>query len=301
MLCIKGKIKKSYGVAIIGLLTVLDLYMVDKRYLNHDSFCPPDLSAADPFPLNDNDRQILADTAMNYRVMDIPRFGSAEPSYPHKMIGGYHAAKLTRYQDLIDRHLAHFTTGDINDADLEVLNMLNARYLVDQEGKLHFNDEALGNAWFVDRVTFVDGADAEMDALDTLNPATEAVADKQFRNILANSHRAPGDTIFETSYAPDRLTYSAQTRKGAVAVFSEVYFPWGWDCTIDGQPAEIARVNYLLRAVNIPAGDSTIELTFKPQSVTNTVAIARVCVIAIYLLLLIAIVAAFAKPEKQPE
>ena len=95
-LCMKGKCKPWQGAVLVGLLVAADLYTVDKRYLNHDSFCPPELSASDPFPLNDNDRQILADTAMNYRVMDIPRFYSAEPSFHHKMIGGYHAAKLTR-------------------------------------------------------------------------------------------------------------------------------------------------------------------------------------------------------------
>jgi hypothetical protein len=291
----RKNVSTSVVAAIVGVLIVADLYPINKRYLNHNSFCSPQVSATDPFPLSATDRAIKADTAMNYRVMDIPGFYSAAPSYHHKAIGGYHAAKLTRYQDLIDRHLAHFTTGDINDADLEVLNMLNARYLVDQEGKLHFNDEALGNAWFVDHVTFVDGADAEMDALDTLNPATEAVADKQFRNILANSHRAPGDTIFETSYAPDRLTYSAQTRKGAVAVFSEVYFPWGWDCTIDGKPAEIARVNYLLRAVAIPAGHHTVTMTFRPASVSNTVAVARIAVMLIYLMVAAAIIVALSR------
>jgi hypothetical protein len=300
MLCIKGKIKKSYGVAIIGLLTVLDLYMVDKRYLNHDSFCPPDLSAADPFPLNDNDRQILADTAMNYRVMDIPRFGSAEPSYHHKMIGGYHAAKLTRYQDLIDRHLSHFTSGeDVTQADFNVLDMLNAKYIIAGDNSLMVNPNALGNAWFVNEVKFVDNPDEEMAMLSVIEPDSVAVADKKFQKILASKATtvAPGDTIFETSYTPSSLTYSATSQKGGVAVFSEVYFPWGWEATIDGKPAEIARVNYVLRAIAVPAGHHKIEMRFNPQSVSTTVGIARTAVILIYLLLAGALVAVLLKDK----
>jgi hypothetical protein len=302
MLCIKGKIKKSYGVAIIGLLTVLDLYMVDKRYLNHDSFCPPDLSAADPFPLNDNDRQILADTAMNYRVMDIPRFGSAEPSYHHKMIGGYHAAKLTRYQDLIDRHLSHFTSGeDVTQADFNVLDMLNAKYIIAGDNSLMVNPNALGNAWFVNEVKFVDNPDEEMAMLSVIEPDSVAVADKKFQKILASKATtvAPGDTIFETSYTPSSLTYSATSQKGGVAVFSEVYFPWGWEATIDGKPAEIARVNYVLRAIAVPAGHHKIEMRFNPQSVSTTVGIARTAVILIYLLLAGALVAVLLKDNRK--
>jgi hypothetical protein len=298
-----GRIKaKWFAPTALGVLILFDLYSVNKRYLNTTAFCPHAASTAEQFPLTEADKAILADKDMNFRVLDIPNFYKAGPSYYHKMIGGYHAAKLTRYQDLIDRHLSNFTTGQYTEADFHVLDMLNTRYIVTGPDQVSLNDQALGNAWFVDSITFVDTPNQEMDALDHINPATTAVADKQFANAIGKfAPKQPGDTIFETSYAPDQLTYSAHSAKGGLAVFSEVYFPWGWNCTINGKPAEIARVNYLLRAVNIPAGDSTIELTFKPQSVTNTVAIARVCVIAIYLLLLIAIVAAFAKPEKQPE
>lgn len=283
-LCLKEKCKAWQGAVMVGLLVAVDLYSVDKRYLNHDSFCPPELSATDPFPLNDNDRQILADTAMNYRVMDVPRFYAAEPSFHHKMIGGYHAAKLTRYQDLIDRHLANFSRGgEVSQADFNVLNMLNAKYFIAADNSLMVNPDALGNAWFVDRVVTADGADAEMAALDTINPAATAVADSKFAGLLKSaSPKAPGDTIFETSYSPGRLTYSATTGKGGVAVFSEVYFPWGWEAEIDGKPVEIARVNYLLRALDIPAGHHKIEMRFNPRSVSATVGIARWSVILIY-------------------
>jgi len=285
MLCTMRKVKPWMCATIVGLLVAADLYTVDKRYLNHDSFCTPEVSAADPFPLTAADKAILADTAMNYRVMNIPQFYQAAPSRYHKAIGGYHAAKLTRYQDLIDRHLSHFTSGNPTEADFRVLDMLNARYIIGADGKPSLNDQALGNAWFVDSLTYVDTPDAEMDALSTLNPATEAVADKMFSDILGTArHTTPGDTIWETTYAPDRLTYAARTAQGGVAVFSEVYFPWGWDATIDGKPAQIGRVNYVLRAIAIPAGEHSIELTFKPKSVSRTVAAARVSVILIYLL-----------------
>lgn len=287
-----GKIKPWMVALLVGLLVTADLYTVNKRYLNHDSFCTPQVTASDPFPMSENDRIIKSDTAMNYRVMDIPGFYLAAPSYHHKAIGGYHAAKLTRYQDLIDRHLSHFTSGTPSESDMNMLNMLNARYIIDPQGNLTKNEAALGNAWFVDTISFVDNADCEMAALETIDPATEAVADKKFAGILESSPitKMPGDTIFETTYAPDRLTYKATSQKGGLAVFSEVFFPWGWICTINGEEAEIGRVNYLLRAVRVPAGTHTIEMTFRPDSVTDTVAAARIAIWLIYLLVVVAIV-----------
>lgn len=300
LLTMTGKIKVWMGAATIGVLVVADLYTVNKRYLNHESFCTPQLSASEPFPLNDNDRAILADTAMNYRVMDVPRFYQAAPSYHHKAVGGYHAAKLTRYQDLIDRHLSHFTSGHPTDADFRVLNMLNAKYFIDAEGKLSRNPDALGNAWFVDTIDYIDTPDAEIEALQTIDPARKAVADNRFRPILGTSPTPvqAGDTIFETSYAPDRLTYAANTSHGGIAVFSEVFFPWGWECRIDGEPAEIARVNYLLRAVRIPAGKHNVEMTFRPVSVSRTVRAARISVILIYILLGVALTTALMQPSR---
>ena len=218
--------------------------------------------------------------------MDIPHFWQADPSYRHKTIGGYHAAKLTRYQDLIDTHLSHFLNGTQTDADWNVLNMLNARYIVDHQGEPLFNEEAYGNAWLVDTVKFVDGANAEMDLLSSINTVTTAVADRSFESYLpATPHSSPTDTIFLTSYAPNRLTYHSSTAGEATAVFSEVYFPWGWKATIDGRPATLARVNYILRALNIPAGSHTIEMTFDPDSIKATTTAATISVILIYLLL----------------
>ncbi|MDE6081763.1 MAG: YfhO family protein, partial [Muribaculaceae bacterium] len=277
--------KTVISCVAVGVLVFFDLYTVNKRYLNHDSFCTPELSVVDPFAPSDLDRYLMSDTAMNYRVMNIPMFNSPAPSYHHKMIGGYHAAKLTRYQDLIDRHLSNFLTGQISEADLRVLNMLNARYIIDPNGELIPNPSAYGNAWFINDIAWVDGADAEMDALSEIDPAVTAVADKKFSGVLKNATMTqPGDTIYETSYAPNRLTYHARTANGGTAVFSEVYFPWGWKAEVDGKPVEIGRVNYILRAIDIPAGEHTVTMTFNPDSMSATTTTATISVILIYLL-----------------
>ncbi len=293
--------KISWVIAACGtaLIVLGDLYIVNKRYLSHDSFVPAPATSGSPIVATAADNMILADTAMNYRVMDIPRFTSAAPSYYHKAIGGYHAAKLTRYQDLIDRHLSHFLNGTETDADWNVLNMLNARYVVGHDGEPLLNPEAQGNAWIVDRVRYVDNPDDEMAALSAIDLRREAVADRLFGDILGSaSASVPGDTIFETSYAPNRLTFHASLKSPAVAVFSEVYFPWGWKATVNGQPAEIARVNYVLRAISLPAGQSTVVMTFDPESIHTTDTLATVAIVLIYLGLILAIVVTIGRPVK---
>uniref|UniRef100_UPI0025A02E6C YfhO family protein n=1 Tax=Duncaniella freteri TaxID=2530391 RepID=UPI0025A02E6C len=301
MLFMTGRMRAVWTVAAVGVLVLADLYSINKRYLSHDSFAPKQLTVGTPIAKTPADEMILRDTMQNYRVMDIPRFYSADPSYYHKTIGGYHAAKLTRYQDLIDRHLSHFTQDSQTDADWNVLNMLNARYIVGMDGRPLLNPEAMGNAWWVEKLSYVDNADAEMAGLSRINPAVEAVADSRFRATLGDGAAvAPGDTIYETTYAPDRLTYRAKSANGGVAVFSEVYFPWGWEVTIDGKPAEIGRVNYVLRALRVPAGEHEIVMTFDPKSLRTTTALATVSIILIY----IAAAAAFffaVRPRKRKE
>ena len=178
--------KLSAMVAGIGIaaLVLVDLYSVNKRYLNHDSFVPKALTMGEPIAKTPADEAILADTAMNYRVMDIPRFWSPAPSYYHKMIGGYHAAKLTRYQDIIDRHLNGFLTGEPAAADWQVLDMLNAKYVVGPDGTPLLNDRAMGNAWYVDTLHWAADADEEMAALSAIDLHTSAVADRKFEKIL---------------------------------------------------------------------------------------------------------------------
>ncbi len=289
VLYLRRKVSMAIALTVLGVVVLADLYSVNKRYLNHDSFVPKQLTVGAPIAKTPVDEAILRDTTMNYRVMDIPRFYSADPSYYHKMIGGYHAAKLTRYQDLIDRHLSHFQQGTETDADWNVLNMLNAKYIVSLDGQPLVNPEALGNAWFVDEVKYVDGADAEMAMLETIRPDSVAVADVRFKDVLGEaSRKVVGDTIYETTYAPNRLTYRARSAAGGVAVFSEVYFPWGWHATIDGKEVELGRVNYVLRALAVPAGEHVIEMRFDPESLRTTDTLATISIILIYLALAIA-------------
>ena len=275
----KNILKKEALCGALLMVVLIDMYPVDKRYLNTKSFSMKPAMAQQTIEPRPVDLQILQDTAMNYRVMDLSRFGDAMPSYFHKCIGGYHAAKLTRYQDLIDRQ--------ISKNNVEVLNMLNAKYLVVDDATAHINPEALGNGWFVDKVTYVKGAQAEMAVLDTLHTAVGAVADESFRSVLGEAKAVmPGDTIIETVYKPNELHYKTISRNGGLAVFSEIYFPWGWTATVDGKEVPVGRVNYVLRALQLPAGEHTVVFRFDPQSVHATETVAYASVALIYLALI---------------
>lgn len=275
----KNILKKEALCGALLVVVLIDMYPVDKRYLNTKSFSMKPAMAQQTIEPRPVDLQILQDTAMNYRVMDLSRFGDAMPSYFHKCIGGYHAAKLTRYQDLIDRQ--------ISKNNVEVLNMLNAKYLVVDDTTAHINPEALGNGWFVDKVTYVKGAQAEMAVLDTLHTAVGAVADESFRSVLGEAKAVmPGDTIIETVYKPNELHYKTISRNGGLAVFSEIYFPWGWTATVDGKKVPVGRVNYVLRALQLPAGEHTVVFRFDPQSVHTTETVAYASVVLIYLALI---------------
>lgn len=290
LFCLKV-IPRWVAVSAIGILIIGDLYAADKRYISHESFAPAQPGIADQrFPLTANDQTILADTTLHFRVMDIPNFWNAAPSYHHRTIGGYHAAKLTRYQDIIDNHLSHFTQGQPSKADWNILDMLNARYIVGTDGKLTLNNHALGNAWFVDKIDWVADDNAEMDALDTFNPAKTAVIAESFKDMVTEPARvAPGDTIYLETYAPDRLTYRYRSSGEALAVFSEVYFPWGWIAKVDDRELPIVRADYVLRAMNLPAGEHKLEMSFDPPTVHSTVTWARISIILIYLLAAVAL------------
>jgi hypothetical protein len=271
------------------------------------------VTAVDPLAADDYDNEILKDKSY-YRVADLVAFGDARRSFYHHMVGGYHAAKLNRYNDLIEHRMqTAIAVGEYAPevredsiiasapadqqkvmqslrADYHVLDMLNTRYLITKSG-LAVNDNALGAAWFVNKISYVDNANAEMDALATLNPATEAVADKSFESVLGTTSAAQsGDAITLKEYTPNQLTYTANTQKGGLAVFSEVYFPWGWNVTIDGNDAQIGRVNYVLRAVQVPAGNHTIVMTFNPESLHVTGTLAYISIVLIYLLLIGALI-----------
>lgn len=273
LLYLRGVFRNPQVFALaLTAVVLVDLFTVNKRYVDNDNFVEPapEMTAFTPTAA---DLEILEDTTINYRVLDVDNFTQARSSYFHKAVGGYHAAKLTRYNDLIDRQI---TKGNE-----EVINMLNSRYLI-SGGKAVYNPGAFGNAWLVDKVTYVDTPNEEMAALDSLPLRRQAVADRKFRGILGSSTPvSPGDTIFETSYAPGKLDYKVTSHKGAVAVFSEVFFPWGWEATIDGKPVEIGRVNYVLRALNVPAGTHNIRFEFHPRRLdaTNTLGVVSVAII----------------------
>ena len=274
MLWFKGALKsKPLFVGCLTLLAIIDLFPLNKRYVNSENFTTP-VANETSFKKTAADAAILADTT-NYRVLDVQGFDQARSSYFHKTIGGYHAAKLTRYNDLIN--------NQISKGNQNVLNMLNAKYILDGEN-YQLNPGALGNAWLIDGISYVTTPDSEMAALDTINPGLYAVSDKIFEPILGKATpKAPGDTIYETSYAPNRLAYKSKTSKDNVAVFSEIYFPWGWEATVDGKNVPIGRVDYVLRAINLPAGEHEIVFTFDPQSLhtTNALAIVSLCFIGL--------------------
>lgn len=316
----RGGLKARYAVAVVGVAVLVDLFTADRRYLNHDSFVAPVASA--PFVASAADNIILADPDPDYRVLDVQNFASAAPSYFHKSVGGYHAAKLTRYQDLIDRHLSFVARPEIvellslrsdsvaalyDPADvawlrshLNVLDMLNTRYIiVDPNSAPIVNENAYGNAWFVNRVDYVDSPDAEMAALDSINPRQTAVADAKFRDVLGepSAPASPADEIRLTSYAPDCLKFDYSAASERVAVFSEVYFPWGWTATVNGSEVPLARVDYVLRAMRLPADKGEIVMTFRPRSVRTTDTVAYCAVGLIYLLLALGLIANFRRKK----
>ncbi len=252
-----GKLKTAYFVSILGVLVLVDMWGVDKRYFNESNFVT-NKTNKQYFAEQPWEKQLAHDKDPNYRVLNLTTntFNDARTSYRHKSIGGYHAAKLRRYQDLIEAH--------ISKNNMAVLNMLNTKYFITQQGVMP-NPEAMGNAWFVDTVQFVVTPNEESAALWNLNLHTTAVADKQFEDVLAPISTGEGQ-IRLTSYAPNKLTYEASTTADKVAVFSEIYYPHGWHAYIDGKETPLGRVNYLLRALNVPAGEHTITMEFVPDA-----------------------------------
>lgn len=300
------KLKANYMVGAIIVLCLIDLWQVNKRYLNNDMFVPKSEREA-PIQETETDRIILQDKTDlgNYRVLNLASntFNENETSYFHNSIGGYHAAKLRRYQDMIDMYIAPEmgslmqavaqAGGDMSkvngDSIFPVLNMLNARYFIlplqDGQTVPVQNPYVYGPAWYVDKLTYVDNANAEIERVGKMDIRHEAVADKRFEAQLKTAVKQDRTSVVKlTSYMSDRLTYDVNSSKGGVIVFSEVYYP-GWTATVDGQPVELGRVNYLLRAVNVAPGKHKIELAFHPKSVTTTETIAYVA----YAVLLLAI------------
>ena len=289
------KLKAVYAIGGIAVLCLVDMWQVNKRYLNDDMFVESSVRDTPP-AMTATDRQILQDKALDYRVLNLASntFNENETSYYHKSIGGYHAAKLRRYQEMIEAYISPEMQslmsavvkagGDMTkvngDSIYPVLNMLNTKYFIlplqnNQTVPLQ-NPYTFGNAWLVDKITYVDNANAELDAVGKINLKHEAVADMRFKTALGESKTQGNVAKAEiTQYAPNQLTYRVESDKGGVLVFSEIYYP-EWTATVDGQPVELGRVNYILRAINIKPGQHEVTLTFEPQSVTRTELVAYI-------------------------
>jgi hypothetical protein len=260
-LSIKNKISNSILMVGIGVIAIFDLWVIDKRYLNNEDFASP-RTVKQEFELRPVDKQILADPDPHYRVLDIPNFASATPSYHHKTIGGYNPAKLQRIQDIIDRHISQNNQG--------VLNMLNTKYIIfgDNEGRTQVqqNPDALGNAWFIRNIKTAATPDEEIALIGNINPKTEVIVHQEY-NIPAGEDAYNGQgTISLSEYSLNKMTYASSTTTDQLAVFSEVWYQPGWQAYIDGQPQEHFRVNYFLRGMKVPAGNHTIVFEFKPSS-----------------------------------
>jgi putative membrane protein len=309
------KIKAIYLIVGISALCLIDLWQVDKRYLNDEMFVPK--SERDtPQQATATDLQILKDKSLSYRVLNFASgaFNENNTSYFHKSIGGYHPAKLRRYQEMIDKYIApEMQTamqaiankgGVMSEVDgrklFPVLNMLNAKYfIVPLQGNATTsiqNPYAQGNGWFVDKLTYVADANAEYAEVGKIDVSHEAVADKKFEPILGQTQTNDSTArVVLTKYEPNNMTYTVSSTKGGVVVFSEVYYP-GWTATIDGQPAELGRVNYILRALNVKAGKHEVVLDFHPTSISTTETIAYAALIVLLLAICVAI---YSEKKKQ--
>lgn len=291
-----GKLRSSLTIAGITILCLADMWGVNKRYLNDAQFVPHSIRT-ETFTKTNTDELILQDTSLDYRVLNFATstFDDNNTSYWHKSVGGYHPAKLRRYQEMIEHHIspemqaaykAIATAGgemDSVDANkFRVLNMLNTKYFIFPAGQQRqtvpiLNPHAYGNAWFVNKVQYVNNANEEIDALDSIIPTETAVVDARFKDVLKGTMESYKDSLSSirlTSYTPNRLTYETNNAQDGIAVFSEIYYPDGWHVTIDGQPAELARADYILRTMYVPAGQHTIEMHFDPTSLHVTEGIA---------------------------
>jgi hypothetical protein len=312
------KLNAKYLVGCIALLCLIDMWQVDKRYLNDAMFV--DKSVRDtPQRMTATDRQILRDKSLDYRVLNLASntFNENETSYYHKSIGGYHAAKLRRYQEMIDAYISPEMQkmmpaiaqgmGDMTkvngDSIFPVLNMLNAKYFIlplqnGQTVPLQ-NPYVNGNAWYVDKLDYVDNANEEIDKIGKINLKHEAVADKKFEAELGKAV-PQGTTSLVTlkSYEPNHLVYEANSDKGGVIVFSEIYYP-EWTATVDGTPVELGRANYILRALQVKPGKHEIVLDFHPASIRTTETIAYCSYGVLILLVAVGIFTSARKRKKE--
>ena len=289
----KKRLSSRFMVGAVALLCLIDMWQVNKRYLYDDMFVEKSVREV-PQQMSATDQIILRDKALDYRVLNLASntFNENETSFYHKSIGGYHPAKLRRYQEMIDAYIEpemqHMmpaiaqAAGDMTkvngDSIFPVLNMLNTKYFIVglQNGQTVpvQNPYVNGNAWFVDKISYVDNANEEIDAVGKLNLRHEAVADKKFEAQLGKATpETSTDLITLKAYEPNHLVYNVTSKNGGIIVFSEVYYP-GWTATVDGQQAELGRANYILRALNVKPGKHEVVLDFHPASLRKTEGIA---------------------------
>ncbi len=303
-----NKLKKSAFVGLVIVLCLVDMWQVNKRYLNDGMFVEKSVRD-NPIEMTPTDQQILQTKELDYRVLNLATstFNENETSYFHKSIGGYHPAKLRRYQEMIETYIAPEmeklmksiveAQGDMTklngDSISPVLNMLNTKFFImplqgGQTVPLK-NPYAFGNAWFVDKVTYVNNANEELEMVGKLNLRAEAVADKKFRDVLGSSceqdHHAQ---VTMKTYEPNQLTYEVESAKGGVLVFSENYYP-EWTATVDGKEVPVGRVNYILRAIQVKPGKHQVVLSFFPKSVDRTETVAYIAFALLVICILLGI------------
>ncbi|MDR2037237.1 MAG: YfhO family protein [Bacteroidales bacterium] len=314
---LNGKIKTKIACFLFAALIIADLWSVDKRYLNNDRFVAAK-DVAVPVKASPADLSILQDKSLDYRVLNltVDVFSDATTSYFHKSIGGYHGAKMKRYQDLIEHQLSREigsvvsgfrsveTESDFDDVfgKCPSLNMLNTKYIIyHREQPALVNPKAMGNAWTVNNIRWVENADEEIAALSGFDPWQEAIIDKRFEHSFENTAAIAPDTtatIQMTGYQPNHLIYEYQSQLPQLAVFSEIYYGKGWNAYIDGQLTPHVRANYVLRAMKVPEGNHRIEFKFEPASYAIGEKIALASSIAMALLILGSITGYFVRKRK---
>lgn len=303
-----NKIKKEYAYLILGVLILADMFPVNKRYFNNDGFTSKSRVENPYFP-SDADNIILKDPALDFRVLNLTLdpYNDASTSYFHKSIGGYHGAKLRRYQELIDHGIdqdIQTFIKSMSTLNTPVLNMLNTRYLIipgqDKRPAAYPNTNALGNAWFAKNYQLVDNADAEIAAMKDFKPDSVVIVNKSFADQLKGFQPAcdSSDVINLINYEPNKLMYEYTSRNKALAVFSEIYYPKGWNAFVDGQPAPHFRANYVLRAMILPEGNHKIEFRFEPVVYSMGETISLVSSLIVIALVLITIFFEFWKTRK---
>ncbi len=284
-----NKIKSWHMALALGILVLADMWPVDRRYFNEDDFISPAMKRGQ-FEMQPYERQILTDKDPHFRVLNLTTstFNDARTSYYLKSLGGYHAAKLRRYQDLIDEHISKM--------NMNVISMLNAKYIIttDENGNAvpMRNTRAMGNAWYVDTIRIASDAQVECEALNSTDLTTTAIVGTDFADFVGKQTLAHDDSAFVnlTKYTPRFIDYESSSTQDGIIVFSEIYYPYGWKAFIDGNPTGHFRANYALRAINVPAGHHTIHFEFAPESVVKGDTISVICVIIMYLATLAIIV-----------